>query len=140
MSFIIFIFSMLPIWYLSAYARPSGDDYGYSALTYAAWLETHSLAEVIKAAVETAKTSYIDWNGDWFTTFLFSLMPEVFKPYSFWVVPYIMTGAVILGTFVFMHEVCVRIMRLSHSNCLIFTSVIGACLQSSTGADSQPAL
>ena len=45
---LIFIVSMLPIWYLAGYARPSGDDYGYSVLTHAAWLETHSLIEVLK--------------------------------------------------------------------------------------------
>ena len=33
---LLFFLSMLPIWYLGFYARPSGDDYGYSALTHAA--------------------------------------------------------------------------------------------------------
>src|SRR5699024_702184 len=76
----IFVASMLPIWYLAFYARPSGDDYGYSALTHSAWINTHSLVEVFKAAVVTVKQNYAGWNGDWFTTFLFSLMPEVFVP------------------------------------------------------------
>lgn len=121
---LIFVMSMLPIWYLAQYARPSGDDYGYSAMTHAAWIDTHSLIEVFKAAVETVKINYIGWNGDWFTTFLFSLMPEVFIPYSFWVVPYIMTGAVILSTLAFMHEICVKILHYTWSECLIFTTLI----------------
>ena len=33
LAILVFGASMLPIWYLAAYARPSGDDYGYSALT-----------------------------------------------------------------------------------------------------------
>lgn len=124
LSVLIFIASMLPIWYLAGYARPSGDDYGYSVLTHAAWVDTHSLFAVFKAAIETVKINYIGWNGDWFTTFLFSLMPEVFVPYSFWVVPFIMTGAVIVGTLVFMHEICVKLIRFSWADCMIFTSLL----------------
>lgn len=123
-SVLVFGMSMLPIWYLAGYARPSGDDYGYSALTHAAWLDTHSLIEVFKAAIRTVKNNYFGWNGDWFTTFLFSLMPEVFVPYSFWIVPYIMTGAVIASTFVFMHEICVKIMKGTWAECLIFASLV----------------
>lgn len=66
---LIFIVSMLPIWYLAGYARPSGDDYGYSVLTHAAWLETHSLIEVLKAAINTVEKYYTSWNGNWFTVF-----------------------------------------------------------------------
>lgn len=120
----VFILSMLPIWYLAGYARPSGDDYGYSALTHAAWVSSNSLIEVFKAAIETVKINYIGWNGDWFTTFLFSLMPEVFAPYTFWIVPYIMTGAVIITALIFMHEICVKVMKFSRADCLIFTSLI----------------
>lgn len=126
----IFVASMLPIWYLAFYARPSGDDYGYSALTHSAWINTHSLVEVFKAAVVTVKQNYAGWNGDWFTTFLFSLMPEVFVPYSFWIVPYIMTLAVIAATFYFMREICVQSMAMPAADYLIYTSVLlVACYQ-----------
>lgn len=124
LSIAVFIISMLPIWYLAGYARPSGDDYGYSVLTHAAWIDTHSLIEVFKAAIRTVKNNYFGWNGDWFTTFLFSFMPEVFVPYSFWIVPYIMTGAVIVSTLIFMHEVCIKLIKATWAECLIFTSLI----------------
>lgn len=124
LAILFFLTSMLPIWYLAGYARPSGDDYGYSVLTHAAWLDTRSLIQVFKAAIETVKTYYHSWNGDWFTTFLFSLMPEVFVPYSFWIVPYIMTGVVILATLIFMLEICGRVMKFSCADCLIFTSLV----------------
>lgn len=120
----LFLLSMLPIWYLARYARPSGDDYGYSGLTHAAWKGSHSLLEVGRAAVETVKRNYVGWNGDWFTTFLFSLMPEVFVPWSFWIVPLVMTAAVIAGTFFFMYEICVRVMKLPVRDMLIFTSLL----------------
>ena len=90
---IVFLLSMLPIWYLAKYARPSGDDYGYSVFTHAAWLESHSILEVIKAGLYTSKVMYDSWNGDFVTTFLFSMMPEVFAPWTFWIVPFIINCA-----------------------------------------------
>ena len=62
MAACLFFLSMLPIWYLAFYARPSGDDYGYSALTHAAWVDTHSLIKVLEAAVETVINNYNSWN------------------------------------------------------------------------------
>lgn len=123
-SVLLFFCSMLPIWYLAFYARPSGDDYGYSALTHTAWLDTHSLIEVLKAAVATSQNYYNSWNGDWVTTFLFSLMPEVFVPYSFWIVPFLMTGAVIAATWIFMHEICVKRIQMPVEDCVIYTSLL----------------
>ena len=124
MAACLFFLSMLPIWYLAFYARPSGDDYGYSALTHAAWVDTHSLIKVLEAAVETVINNYNSWNGDWVTTFLFSLMPEVFVPYSFWVVPFIMTGSVITATCLFMYEICVKNIKMPKEDCVVYTALI----------------
>ncbi len=103
-AILIFTLSMLPILYLSFYAAPSGDDYGYSILTHAAWLETGSLWAVIKAGFVTVRKFYVGWNGDWFTTFLFSLMPEIFKPGIVWVGIFVITAFFIWGNFFFAKE------------------------------------
>ena len=124
LSIIILGISLVPIFYLAPYARPSGDDYGYSVLTHAAWQNTHSLIEVFKAAIETVKQMYRGWNGDWFTTFLFSLMPEVFVTYSFWIVPYIMVAAFLLGTGIFLYYVTVKILGLKVEYSLLFISLL----------------
>ncbi len=96
-----FLLSMIPIWYLAKYARPSGDDYDYSILTHAAWTSTHSLFAVGKAALETVEKFYAEWNGNWCTVFLFSFMPEVFVPWSFWIVPFFMTGGNCSNSFLY---------------------------------------
>lgn len=108
LSCILFIITMLPIWYLAFYARPSGDDYGYSMDTHQAWLRTHSLIEVFKTSLETTRNMCNVWNGDWLTVFLFTWMPEVFVPYSFWIVPLFMTAIVIAGTISLAHEILVK--------------------------------
>lgn len=61
--------SLLPILYLCRYVHATGDDYGYGTLTHAAWLDTHSLIEVLKAAVETVKDYYGAWQGTWWSVF-----------------------------------------------------------------------
>lgn len=123
-AMVVLLISLLPILYLAGYARPSGDDYGYSVYTHAAWLDTHSLIEVFKAAVYTVKEYYTGWNGDWFTVFLFSLMPEVFVPYSFWIVPYFMVGVTVLGTTVFLYYTLVKIGGLGWEYAVILDSLI----------------
>lgn len=124
LTIILFLISLIPVLYLAKYARPSGDDYGYSILTHAAWKETHSLIEVFKAGIQTVKQMYYGWNGDWFTTFLFSLMPEVFVTHSFVIVPYIMVGALILGTAVFLYYALVKIGGISWEYTAIFLSLL----------------
>ncbi len=118
------VLSLVPILYLAGYARPSGDDYGYSVFTHAAWVDTHSLVEVFKAAVHTVKGMYQAWNGDWFTVFLFSLMPEVFAPYTFWIVPYFMVGVTVLGTTVFLHDVLVETAGIGREYMVILDALV----------------
>lgn len=124
LSVMLLILSLIPILYLAQYARPSGDDYGYSVLTHKAWLETHSLIEVLKAGIATVKQMYIGWNGDWFTVFLFSLMPEVFAPYTFVIVPYIMVGALIFGTVTFLYYIIVKICGFSREYAVIVSALL----------------
>lgn len=121
---LVFVISMLPIWYLAFYARPSGDDYGYSINTHRAWLRTHSLIEVFKAGLVTTKSMCNTWNGDWFTVFLFTLMPEVFVTYSFWVVPLFMTGIVIAGTICLAHEILVKRLNFQWYESLMAASLV----------------
>lgn len=109
---VFFVISMLPIWYLSFFAAPTGDDYGYGVLTHGAWLDTHSVWQVLKAGIETSKSFYQSWNGDWFTVFLFSLMPDIFVPGTYWIACLFMTAALIGATSYFLYHILVKIFGL----------------------------
>lgn len=102
---VLYLISMLPNWLLAFIARPSGDDYGYSAASRQAWISTHSILEVIKAGLETTERMCTIWNGDWFSVFLFTLMPEVFIHGSFWIVPVFWSLAMIGATYYMLHEI-----------------------------------
>lgn len=71
-------------------------------------MNTHSLIEVFKAGIGTTKWMCTVWNGNWFTVFLFTLMPEVFVPYSYWIFPILIILAVIGATTYFIHEIAVK--------------------------------
>lgn len=105
---IIFGISMLPSWYLAFIARPSGDDYGYSAASHQIWIQTHSVIEVIKTGIETTKSMCMAWNGDWFSVFCFTLMPEVFVNKSFWIVPLFWSMATILAVYYFLYQLLTK--------------------------------
>ncbi|MDR0221685.1 MAG: DUF6056 family protein, partial [Lachnospiraceae bacterium] len=94
--------SLLPFFYLAHYARPMWDDLSYARYTHAAWQDTGSLIAVAQAAIRTAKLSYQGWGGEWLGYVFYSLMPEVFAPYTFWLAPYFFVLANTGGTALFL--------------------------------------
>lgn len=89
-ALIIFIVMLLPLCYLSFINRASGDDYGYGCYTRDAWMTTHSLIEVGKAAGRTVRQYYYGWQGTWFSIFVFSLQPEVFSDRAYVITAFLM--------------------------------------------------
>lgn len=100
--------SIFPLAFISIYSRPSGDDFGYSAASHVAWITTHSLWNVLQAGLETTKDLCTYWNGDWFSVFVFTWMPEAFIPYSFPIVPFLFLflniGITLLLSYEFLHK------------------------------------
>lgn len=121
---VLFLISMLPSWILAFIARPSGDDYGYSAASHQAWVHTYSLVEVLKAGLETTRTMYNSWNGNWFSVFIFTLMPEVFVQGSFWVVPIFWSLATIIATYYLLYELLTKHLGLKWYETLLVTTLI----------------
>lgn len=120
----IFFISMLPNWGLAFIARPAGDDYGYSAATRQVWLKTHSLFEVIKTSLETTKEMCNIWNGDWFSVFVFTLMPEAFAHRSFWIVPVFWSLATIGATYFLFHQLFTKILGIKWYETLTISMLV----------------
>lgn len=94
-----FVLMLIPMFLCSFVNRASGDDYGYGALTRAAWISSHSLMAVIKAAFQTIIKYYYGWQGTWFSIFLFTLQPEVFSEKAYVIVVFLMLFLWIGSTF-----------------------------------------
>lgn len=121
MLLVLFILLLVPVCYLSFFNRASGDDYGYGAYTRAAFMSTHSLAAVLKAAVKTIKQYYYGWQGTWFSIFLFSLQPEVFSDDAYVITTFLMLFLWIGSTALLFKEIFRRRMKLLFSDFWLVT-------------------
>lgn len=121
---LLFLISMFPNWCLAFIARPAGDDYGYSAATRQAWLKTHSLVEVIKTCLETTKEMCNIWNGDWFSVFVFTFMPEAFVHRSFWIVPVFWSLATISATIFLFYQLFTKILEIKWYESLTISMLV----------------
>lgn len=95
----VFVLLLIPLLYLSPVNRASGDDYNCAMYTRAAWLDTHSLAEVGRASYKTITKLYSDHQGNWFSLFLFSIQPEAFHDGAYCIVAPMMLFFWIASTF-----------------------------------------
>lgn len=112
----VFFMSLIPLLYLSGYVHATGDDYGYGYRTHEAWLATHSIFEVLKAAGQTVVHYWHGWQGTWFTIFLMSLQPEVFLKNGYWIVPWLMLGISIASTSLVTHYFLVKKLKISRAS------------------------
>lgn len=90
-----FLASMIPLWYLSRYTVPGCDDYTYGVKTHGAWLATHSLLEVLRAALETTKEYWHLWQGTYSSIFLMTLSPGILDEKWYFLTTFLMTGMLI---------------------------------------------
>ena len=73
-----FVLSLIPLVVIAFYNYPADDDFAFVYPVTQAWLNTGSFLEMVKAAVRKTYETYMTWQGDFFSTFLFSLTPMVF--------------------------------------------------------------
>lgn len=100
---ILFAISLLPIVYVGLHNYASGDDYWFSVLTYRAWVETGSLWEALKASARMVAKMYIEWQGTWFTLFLFTLSPNNFVENGYTLTVFIGLG-LLIGSFAYLAD------------------------------------
>ena len=120
-SVLIFVVLMLPVVYLSFINRATGDDYGYAIYTRAAWMGTHSIAELLKASWRTIVQSYYSFQGTWFSLFLFTIQPEVFGDGGYVIVVFLMLFVWVGSTFYLFNTILCRRMALDEWSCVLIT-------------------
>lgn len=107
---IIFVFSIVaivPIMWISAYNRPSSDDYNFSEIyTQNAVDSGESIVGILGAAAKTSQEFYNNWQGTYTASFLHSLHPGIYtadeKLYS--LTAYIICTVMLLGIVAFVKE------------------------------------
>lgn len=120
---VIYIISILPILYLGRYDYPQADDFCFSGKTHNAWINTHSLIEVIKSACETVVDYRYSCTGTFSSVFFFSLQPAIFGMGFYKIVPFFFIGLISLTVFVFLDAVLKRIFTMDSAMTLTISSV-----------------
>ncbi|HAP21401.1 MAG TPA: hypothetical protein DCR27_08980 [Lachnospiraceae bacterium] len=120
---ILLLLSLIPILLLEKYNFPSADDFGYSALTRHAWLETHNIASVFAAAFYKVADIYQNWQGTWSSVFLMTLQPGIFGDRFYWITTWIMVGAISFSGFYLFHTIFCTCLRADKHSWLAVSSL-----------------
>lgn len=75
---VLFWLSLLPLVLIALYNYPADDDFGFVYPVATAWVQTGSLWQTLKAAIQKTYETYMTWQGDFFSTLLFCFTPMVF--------------------------------------------------------------
>lgn len=109
---VMFVVSLIPIFYVGLHTYPSGDDYWYGKYIAKAWREQHSIFACLCAALATIKEFYYTWQGTWYSIFLFCFNPEMLMSGGYKLVPLIAIGLLGGGFALLMYQTMVRELKI----------------------------
>lgn len=95
---LLFIAGLIPVALISRYNYPCADDFGFSAYSHIAWQETNSVSAVIRGAVQTVIERWFGWQGTFSSIFVMALQPAIWGESFYFLVPWIMIGAMSAST------------------------------------------
>ena len=102
---IVFVILLIPLLLISFYDVPSVDDFGFGANTRDAWLNTHSIINVLRESLKHTVNTYNGWQGSFAAIFLFTLQPAVFGEGWYFFTPLIMLLSIGLGIYALCKQV-----------------------------------
>ena len=107
---LVFVFSIIPLLVLAQYNHGWADDYSYGFRAYSVWKQTHSVRQIILAAVEQAKSSYFDWQGTYAGIFFMAIQPGIFGDSYYILTTYLMLFLLISSVLFFFKVVIIDLL------------------------------
>lgn len=92
---------VVPVFELARYNHPSADDFNYAVTTYHIWKQTHSVGDVLRAAVETSANFWKSWQGLYSSAFVLALQPAIFGEKYYVLTGYFMTAIIYVSNIFF---------------------------------------
>lgn len=127
---ILFILSLIPLLVMAFYNHPVGDDFTYGMAAHFAWESSHSFLEVVKAALTTARDSWFSYQGPFVSAFFMALQPAVISERLYPLTTFIMLGALILSTSIFLKVLLRDWYQIRKEYCRIITvTLLFLCTQ-----------
>lgn len=121
---IIFCISIFPMLFLGVYAYPQADDFAFSGNTHNAWINNHSIIEVIKQAVLTSIFYWEKWAGTFSSVFFFALQPEAFCNRGYVIVPFLFIGMLSASIWLMVNTIMTRILKFNSNTSRTVTSFV----------------
>lgn len=100
---IVFVISLLPLLQISFYNFPCADDFSASDDVRLAWVNSGTLAALIKAAWDNVVFNYLEWSGVYMSVFWTSLQPGIFGENYYFLTNWFTLGLLIFSGFYFTH-------------------------------------
>jgi len=121
---IAFAVSLLPILYASFYAHPISDDFNYSKAVHDAVAAGGGFWEVISASFSTVARYYKNWQGTFFSIFVFSLQPAAFSDDLYFLTTFIMVFSLSFSTFFLLDTIIVKALKAKRSYSILISALI----------------
>lgn len=101
---IIFILSLIPLYFIGKYDHPSVDDYYYGAQTVKVWNDTHNVGSVVKESYNQMVDTYYDWQGNFSAIFLMRLQPAIFGEQYYILAPIFLITSFVVCMMIFFYS------------------------------------
>ena len=98
---------LIPMLAIARYNVPCADDYSYGIFTRSAWMQSHSLSDVLNKSARTVKRYYFGWQGTYSAIVVFSLHPAIFGEKWYPLTTYIMLIS-LCGGIAYLFDVVLR--------------------------------
>jgi hypothetical protein len=115
--------TVLPLYAISLYNHPYYDDYGFSATVRAAWVQTRSPAQALKAAWDTSVWVRNTWQGNYTGTLLSSLQPGIFSESLYFLTTVFLLTAFLLCFWFLLHTVFRRVLGAGRDETAVAVSL-----------------
>lgn len=118
---VLFLLSLLPLFYIAQYALPMGDDLLFGRNTSEVWRTTGSFGAVLKTAAQDTVSVYNNWQGTYVSIFLMCLQPAVFSVSFYAYAPVFMLLMLIGSTMLLSYVLLVRYFRMDKAGWFLIT-------------------
>lgn len=105
---VLFVLTMLPLFYCSFYDYATGDDLGYSAIIHQLMIHDGSFGEILQALWDEIVYCWYAYQGTWSSILLFQLQPGLLGERVYSITPYIALLCLCGGTGYLLSDLLVR--------------------------------
>ena len=121
---VLYIANLVPLLLIGRYNFAGADDYSIGETCHAAWIATRSIPAVLMEAVKMAAHDYVHWMGYYSAIFMMAVHPGVFGESVYAATPWIMLGALSLGTAYFLKKLLVTTLGMRGDSVRCITALL----------------